>query len=111
MNKFFTFFRHQVARSSEIMYSLVQQRYIITSSYYGQLLNSLENIASTLRHLAINVMSRKHKPIEKMTVEKLKCYPGLENLNDQEAKEILLSLEKLANILFTSLNKSSAPKE
>lgn len=36
-----TLFWYQVVRSSEIMYSLIQQYYIITSPNYGQLLKRI----------------------------------------------------------------------
>lgn len=41
-----------------------------------------------------------------MTVEKLKSYPGYEELTNEEAREILFSLEKLGGILFNSHRKA-----
>lgn len=47
-------------------------------------------------------MDRK-KPTKKsqeLTVEKLRTYPGLEELSDKEAQEIVFSLDYLANLLW-----------
>lgn len=50
-------------------------------------------------------MGRKRRVPEKMTVEKLRTYPGCENLTDEQASEILFSFERLAEVLFTSFKK------
>jgi hypothetical protein len=47
------------------------------------------------------MMDRK-KPAksQSLTVEKLRTYPGLEDLNDKEAQEIILTLGQFATICF-----------
>jgi hypothetical protein len=47
--------------------------------------------------------SRGHKRI---TAERLREFAGLENLSDQEAKQVIDSLEKLSLIFFSYLHKS-----
>ncbi len=43
---------------------------------------------------------------KKITVERLREVPGLENLSDQEAKQVIDSLERLSLIFFSYLQKS-----
>jgi hypothetical protein len=47
--------------------------------------------------------SREHRRI---TIERLRKFPGLENLSDEEAKQVIDSLERLSLILFSYLQKS-----
>lgn len=56
-------------------------------------------------------MDRRYQTPEKVTVEKIRSYPGCEKLTDEEAKEILESLEKLANMLFSTIRKSKIEKD
>jgi hypothetical protein len=51
-------------------------------------------------------MGRRCRASEKMTVEKLKSYPGCEELTDEAAREILFSLERLSEILVDSHRKA-----
>jgi hypothetical protein len=53
-------------------------------------------------------MARKLPSYEKLTIEKLKSYPGLQSLTDEQAKEIVLSLEKLATLLFEMAKNSKS---
>ena len=39
---------------------------------------------------------------KRMTIERLREFPGLENLSDQEAKQVIDSLERLSLILFST---------
>jgi hypothetical protein len=41
-----------------------------------------------------------------MTVERLREFPGLENLSDQDARQVIESMEKLSLILFSHLQKT-----
>ncbi|MEX1240965.1 MAG: hypothetical protein WEB30_14665 [Cyclobacteriaceae bacterium] len=43
---------------------------------------------------------------KRMTIDRLREFPGLENLSDQEAKQVIDSLERLSLILFSRLQKS-----
>lgn len=43
---------------------------------------------------------------KKIIIERLREFPGLENLSDQEAKQVIDSLERLSLILFSYLQKS-----
>jgi hypothetical protein len=47
----------------------------------------------------------KSKGHKLLTVDRLKQFPGLENLSDEEAKKVIESLEKLSLILFSYLQK------
>ena len=40
------------------------------------------------------------KNLKRLTVEELKTYPGLENLTDEQAKQVIDTLETHASILF-----------
>lgn len=44
---------------------------------------------------------------EELTIQKLRTYPGLENLSDEEAQERIFALKSLAAILFQFLNQRS----
>jgi len=44
-----------------------------------------------------------YKPL---TVERLRQFEGLANLSDEEAKQVIESLEKLSLIIFSYLKKS-----
>lgn len=48
----------------------------------------------------------KPKGYKLMTVERLREFPGLQNLSDQEAKQVIDSLERLSMILFSCLQRS-----
>ncbi len=48
----------------------------------------------------------KSKGYKLMTVERLREFPGLKNLSDQDARQIIESLEKLSLILFSYLQKT-----
>jgi hypothetical protein len=43
---------------------------------------------------------------KRITIERLREFPGLENLSDQEAKQVIDSLERISLILFSYLQKS-----
>ncbi|MEO5601776.1 MAG: hypothetical protein ABIR06_12695 [Cyclobacteriaceae bacterium] len=43
---------------------------------------------------------------KRITIERLREFPGLEKLSDQEAKQVIDSLERLSLILFSYLQKS-----
>jgi hypothetical protein len=43
---------------------------------------------------------------KRITVERLREFPGLQSLSDQEAKQVIDSLERLSLILFCYLQKS-----
>lgn len=43
---------------------------------------------------------------KRITIERLREFPGLQNLSDQEARQVIGSLEKLSLILFSYLQKS-----
>jgi hypothetical protein len=47
----------------------------------------------------------KSKGHKLLTVDRLKQFPGLENLSDEDAKKVIESLEKLSLILFSYLQK------
>lgn len=42
---------------------------------------------------------------KRITVERLREFPGLQNLSDQEARQVIESLEKLSLILFYYFQK------
>jgi hypothetical protein len=42
---------------------------------------------------------------KRMTVERLGKFPGLENLSDQDARQVIESMEKFSLILFSYLQK------
>jgi hypothetical protein len=43
---------------------------------------------------------------ERITIERLREFPGLKNLPDDEARQVIESLEKLSLILFSHLQKT-----
>jgi hypothetical protein len=43
---------------------------------------------------------------KRITIERLREFPGLENLSDHEARQIIEFLEKLSLILFSHLQKT-----
>jgi predicted GTPase len=48
---------------------------------------------------------RLSKGYKLMTVERLREFPGLENVSDQDARQVIESLQKLSLILFSHLQK------
>jgi hypothetical protein len=46
------------------------------------------------------VKNKKQLQHQTLTIEKLKSYPGLENLDDKEAEEVISSIEKFSLLMF-----------
>ncbi|MBA3665141.1 MAG: hypothetical protein H0W61_13160 [Bacteroidetes bacterium] len=44
---------------------------------------------------------------ENLTVEKLKTFKGLENLNDEQATEMVFAIQTFANILYEFMNQKN----
>jgi len=48
---------------------------------------------------------------EALTVEKLKTFEGLENLNEEEAKQIVNDIHTLCGVIYDFLTEGSVNKE
>jgi len=51
------------------------------------------------------------KPQEKMTVERLRTYPGYENISDEEGRNVIQTLETFARIVVKTAPAIHEKKE